>query len=111
MHNPHELAVVRIAASLIGDELGKRVNSTVSAHKAGYLRVLHDFFSEALERGEVHGAAAKDLSLTWRSFLDGLLTDLVFRNPSQSLTPERLKRLWNIIWRGLQGLKEEKEGS
>ena len=99
----HELAIVRLAATLIGGELGERVSQIVAAQKQDYLRVLDDFFSEGLERGELQDAEAADLSLAWRSFLDGLLTDLVFRAPSQGLDPERLRRLWEIVWRGLEG--------
>lgn len=102
-HHPHELAIVRLAASLIGGELGERVGQIVATQKEDYLRVLNDFFAEGLSRGELREAPAVDLALAWRSFLDGLLTDLVFKTRSQNIGRERLRNIWKIVWRGLEG--------
>ncbi|MCH9650529.1 MAG: TetR/AcrR family transcriptional regulator [Deltaproteobacteria bacterium] len=104
----HELAIVRLAASLIGGELGERVGQIVAAQKEDYLRVLNDFFAEGLSRGELREAPAVDLALAWRSFLDGLLTDLVFKTRAQSLGRERLRNIWKIVWRGLEGPTENR---
>jgi len=101
--HPAEVAVIRVAATQIDGEVGVPVQAMVTAQKEDYLEDLETFFAEALERKEVQDAKPSDLARSWRAFLDGLLTDLVFRK--QDLTPseERLQGMWEILWRGLQG--------
>ena len=101
--HPAEVAVIRVAATQIDGELGTRVRKEVAAKKKDYIKTLETFFSEALESREVRSATAANLARTWRAFLDGLLSDLMFRTSEQVPSEERLQGMWKILWRGLEG--------
>ncbi|MCB1037273.1 MAG: TetR/AcrR family transcriptional regulator [Acidobacteria bacterium] len=101
--HPATVAVIRVAASLIDGDLGHRVNQAVATYKNEYQQSLEGFFASALARGEIVGAEPSDLAFTWRSFLDGCLRELIFRQPTAADPQDRLPQLWRILWRGLSG--------
>lgn len=104
---PHDVAIVRLAATQIGGELGQRTRALLSERKRSYLDLLEEFFTEALRRGEVVSGEPVDLALTWRAFIDGLLINLIFPEETKAPFEERLAALWEIYWRGLSGRPEE----
>ncbi len=100
---PATVTVMRVTTSLIDGDLGDRVLAIVSQYKAEYQRTLEGFFSQAIERGEALDAEPADLALAWRSFLDGFLRQLIYRQTNASDLQARVPRLWKILWRGLSG--------
>lgn len=107
LEHPAEVAIIRVAATQIGGELGQRVTTIVEEKKGGYVLALDAFFSQALERGEIRDAEPEDLTRTWRAFLDGLLTQMLFRSSEEPPSAEALERMWNILWRGFAGPQGE----
>ena len=100
---PSTVTVMRVTTSLIDGELGERVLAIVSRYKAEYQKTLEAFFLEALERGEALDAKPTDLALSWRSFLDGFLRQLIYRPADAPELRARVPAVWNILWRGLSG--------
>jgi AcrR family transcriptional regulator len=107
-HHRHKVAIVRLAATQIGGELGLRVRRLLTATANEYLERMRDFFAGAMTAGEVEPRDPWDLTLSWRAFMDGLLINQIFRFPNQNPYEDRLERIWRLIWRGLSGrLPEE----
>lgn len=100
---PATVTVLRVTTSLIDGDLGERVLSLVSQYKEEYQRILEAFFAEALASGEALDAEPRDLALTWRSFLDGFLRQLIYRQTDPKELRARLPYLWRLLWRGLSG--------
>lgn len=96
-------AMVRVAATQIGGELGREVRRLLTEHREQYLETLEGFFAQAVARGELPRQDPLTLALAYRIFLDGLLSNLIFRAASAERYGERLPELWALFWRGISG--------
>ena len=103
--NPHEVGVIRLAASQIGGDLGDAVRQRLEKHKQEYSRQLEIEFTKAMQNGEIQPGDPTDVVFAWRGMLDGLLIQHLFDGNGLELL-ERLDGIWNVIWNGIVGEKE-----
>jgi len=113
VENPEQVSIVRIAGTQIGGELGREMHRRLSEQRQEYLATLEAFFIAAIAAGEVATAEPMALALATRIFLDGLLSNLIFRTVQVEELTRRLPRLWAFFWRGLGGVvpQPEQEGA
>ena len=109
LEHPEKVAILRVAGTQIGGELGREVGELLADTKARYLERLEAFFAEAVARGEVEAEEPRNLALACRAFLDGLLTNLIFRPDADRVWDDRMPELWRILWRGLSGRPASEE--
>jgi len=100
---PHEAAIVRLAATQIGGELGERVATMLSEHERDYLPRMERFFAEAMEEGEIEPADPSDVNVYWQVFVDGFLINEMLCPTGSNRYRGRLEQLWSRFWRGLGG--------
>lgn len=98
---PDAVAVVRLAASLVGGELGEKTRARLERHRENHLRRMVRFFTEAAAAGEVRAAAPRDLALTWQALSDGLVAQLVFLRHDGGPDLDRVPEIWSALWHGL----------
>lgn len=101
--HPEKVSIIRLAATQIGGDLGRRVRQLLSSHREEYVTGLKEQFAGALAAGELPGGDPLDLALAVRVFVDGLLSNLIFRAPDAGRFARRLPQLWAFLWRGLSG--------
>ncbi len=102
VHNPHAMALCRLAVAQVTGAFGERVQAQLLAERQEYQRRMEAFFAEAGERGEVLGEPPGILTLAWLTFLDGVLTHQLFAvGERQVRYLEHLDGLWRLFWRGI----------
>lgn len=101
--HPHEAAIVRLAATQIGGELGERVGTLLAEHERDYLPRMERFFAEAMEDGEIERADPRDVYVYWQVFVDGFLINEMLCPTGSNRYRGRLEQLWSRFWRGLGG--------
>jgi hypothetical protein len=97
------LALIRLAATQIGGELGARVEGEVVAHKRLHRQRLERVFAEAVAGGEVVPGEAAELAYLYRAFSKEILSGFLDCNGGERPTDERLRRVWRLFWEGLGG--------
>ncbi len=99
---PALVAVFRVAATQLHGDLGERAEEVVCDHRERQRRRLAEFFADAVEAGAVASADPDDLSYVFRMFLNGVLIGHVGGcHIDESLSEERLERVWEVFWSGL----------
>lgn len=107
--NPQRVAIIRLAASQIGGDLGRRVRKILDAHEKEWIASLNRLFAQAVERGEVKATDPVDLTLFWAVFIDGLLINQLFGTAKAKDLRAHLPCLWEYFWRGVSGRKPRTE--
>ena len=102
---PEKVAILRVACTQIGGDLGRRVESLLADRRQEYFEVLAGLFSRGVESGELEPGSAtpEQLGLTWLAFLDGLLSNLVFHPGTSDPFQDHIEAVWALTWRGLSG--------
>lgn len=100
---PHEAAIVRLAATQIGGELGERVATMLTEQERDYRPLMERFFAEAMEEGEIEPADPRDVNVYWQVFVDGFLINEMLCPTGSDRYRGRLEQLWSRFWRGLGG--------
>ncbi len=103
--HPHEAAVVRLAATQIGGELGVEVRRRLEAHKAEYMELLAQQFAAAIDAGEVRNVDPVGLARTWRALLNGMLIQYLFEGAGGDVR-RSLEQVWEIVWKGMAAREE-----
>lgn len=103
VENPQSVRIIRLAATQIGGSLGRKVKALLRRHEQESIGSLAEFFAAAVERGEIEGADAADLTLFWGVFVDGILINQVFGTAKAERYLARLPQLWDFFWRGVTG--------
>jgi AcrR family transcriptional regulator len=99
-----KVAVVWLAATQIGGELGRRMRGYFERQSELYVERMQEEMKGALERGEVADGDPGDLALYWKAFLDGVLLELVIPTTNgRRLEPTHLRQLFALVWRGIAG--------
>jgi AcrR family transcriptional regulator len=99
--HPHQAAVVRLAATQIGGELGKRLERRLEEEEGRYLGQMERLFAQAVAAGEVREGEPRELALVWKVLVDGLLINQLLLPPGKDRYLRRLPRLWTLFWHGL----------
>lgn len=105
--SPHEVGIVRLAATQIGGTLGDRVKELLVQHDYEESARMERFFAGAMREGEIGAADTKAVTLSWKTFLDGLLINIILGPSDPNRVQERLPELWAFFWRGLGGRSME----
>lgn len=99
---PALVAIFRVAATQLHGDLGERAEGLVCDHRERQRQRLAAFFADAVGAGAVAAADPDDLSYVFRMFLNGVLIGHVGGcHIDESLSDERLERVWEIFWSGL----------
>lgn len=102
VHNPHAMALCRLAVAQVAGKFGERVQAHLLAERLDYQRQMEAFFAEALDAGEVQAETPEILALAWLTFLDGVLTHQLFAvGERRPYFLDHLEDLWRIFWRGI----------
>ncbi len=99
-HHADLLATLRLAASQIGGDFGARVEREVVTHKVVHRERLGAAIGAAAAAGEVAPGAPEDLAYAFRMFVNGVLLGHLDCNGGEHLDDERLRRIWELFWRG-----------
>ncbi len=100
---PHEVAVLRVAATQLTGDLGVRVRTWLDGQKQDHEAQLIAFFEAAVAAGELPQGDNVDRSLLFRALIDGILINIVFGDPETSRMFLRRDALWRQLWLGLGG--------
>lgn len=106
---PHQVGVIRLAATQIGGDLGRQVMRRIEEHESQHHWRLRKFLGEAIEAGELRDTDPDDLLRFWRVFVDGLILNLAYGFHGHDKFDERLPQLWSLLWRGLGGRSADDE--
>ncbi|MEM9291307.1 MAG: TetR/AcrR family transcriptional regulator [Acidobacteriota bacterium] len=98
-NSPHEVALVRLASTQLGGDLGRRVQERMHEHKEEHSQRLTRLMQEAIESGEIAPGPPEEYVLLWRVIVDGLLLAVIFQTTDSYLVEERLHGLWKTLWR------------
>lgn len=99
--HPHEVAVIRLAATQIGGDLGRRVMQRLEVYEKDHQECMEAFFAQAAEAGEIVSGDPRVQALFWKAFLDGLLLNEIYAPPGKGRFGRRLEELWGLFWNGL----------
>ena len=100
IEHPHEAAVIRLAATQIGGELGAEVRERLARHREGYAAVLEREFAAAIEQGEVRPADPAHLGTIWRALMNGMLMQHLFEDGCDDCGGD-FEPLLEIVWNGM----------
>ena len=107
--NPQTVGIVRLAATQVGGNLGRRVKVFLADHEKLSRDYLTSFFAQAVEDGEVKTVDPEELSLFWSTFIDGILINQLFATDKAKDAVAHLPRLWEFFWRGVSGHRPHTE--
>ncbi len=100
--SPHAMALCRLAVSQVSGELAERAGNLLLDRRQTYQEKVELFFDEAVAAGEVTDLPREVLAASWLTFLDGMLTHLVFSLGDRgSFFLGHMEAIWKVYWRGL----------
>lgn len=101
--SPDAMALCRLAVSQVSGELEERAGALLLAQRQRYRQTVESFFDDAVAAGEVIDLPREILAASWLTFLDGMLTHLVFSLGDQgAFFVGQMEAIWNLFWRGLE---------
>lgn len=104
--HPAEAGIVRLAATQIGGELGRRVQGFLAEQEQEHEAALERFLGRAMEEGEIPPGDPAELLVFWHAFVDGLLMNELLCPTGSDRYRGRLDGLWRRFWAGLTAGEE-----
>lgn len=104
--HPHQGAIVQIAATQVGGDLGSRLRARLDELDEQWARSLQSLFAAAAAAGELDPARAPASLGLFSAVSDGLFTAAVLRPQLQPRPRERLLTLWPALEHALTVSKE-----
>lgn len=97
--HPHQAAIVQVAATRIGGELGRRLQDRLDQLSEGWSLAMIEAFEAAARTGEIPTSHLPALLELWSTVADGLFSVAVLRREAEPRPRERLERLWPALER------------
>jgi AcrR family transcriptional regulator len=97
--HPHQAAIVQVAATRIGGELGRRLQSRLDQLSEGWAAAMTEAFAAAARAGDIPASHLPALLELWSTVADGLFSVAVLRPEAEPRPRARLERLWPALER------------
>lgn len=97
--HPHQAAIVQVAATRIGGDLGRRLQERLDQLSEGWSLAMTGAFEGAARAGDLRASDLPALIELWSTVADGLFSVAVLRPDAEPRPCVRLERLWPALER------------